>query len=162
MWRLLKKRNFTKPVSISILLWVLMAWGQFPQSVGRAGESGTARIRWRNDIKKAFILAKRENKPVMVEFMAEWCPSCREMEDSTFKSPAVMEKMNGFVPVRIDVDKQKDVTDRYKAGARKYGGIGIPNFLFMTKDGKKIKHRIGYMEAGLFISVLDSVLSGTK
>jgi thiol:disulfide interchange protein DsbD len=158
----MEKRNFIKSLSLSVLLCLLTAWGHSPQETGWAGESETVRIRWLNDIKNAFILAERENKPVMVEFMAEWCPSCRAMEDSTFRSPAVVEKMNGFVPVRIDVDRQKGVTARYKASARKYGGIGIPNFLFMTKEGKKIRHRVGYMEARLFVSELDSVLSEVK
>jgi thiol:disulfide interchange protein len=120
------------------------------------------KIAWHKDIRDAFKLAKQQGKPLMVEFMAEWCPSCKMMEDSTFVNPEVVEKTDRFVPVRIDVDRQKDVATEYKASAMKYGGIGIPNILFMTRDGRKLKHRIGYMDAGTLTAVMDSVLTESK
>jgi thiol:disulfide interchange protein DsbD len=120
------------------------------------------KIAWNNDLKNAFRLAEKEGKPLMVEFMAEWCPSCRMMEDSTFVVPGVIEKAGRFIPVRIDVDKQKEIAERYKSSARKYGGIGIPNILFMTRDGVPVKHRIGYMDATALTAVMDSVLTGLK
>jgi thiol:disulfide interchange protein len=131
-------------------------------SLGAGAQSYESRIAWHTDIKEAFKVARKQQKPVMVEFMAEWCPSCRMMEDSTFIRPAVIESAERFVPVRIDVDKQKAVTEEYKSSARKYGGIGIPNILFMTRDGRKLKHRIGYMDKDAFIAVMDSVLAEAK
>ena len=116
-------------------------------------------IRWSTNLDEAFRMAKLLDKPLLVEFMAEWCPSCRAMEDTTFRAPAVVDRSDRFVAVRIDVDKQKDTATRYKSNARKYGGIGIPNFLFLDKDGEKIAHLVGYMDAGRFAAVLDSVLA---
>jgi thiol:disulfide interchange protein len=126
---------------------------------GPAVKSG---IDWNRNLKAAFELAARQDKPLMVEFMAEWCPSCKMMEDSTFVDPGVIEKAGRFIPVRIDVDKQKDVARQYKASARKYGGIGIPNILFMTRDGVRLKHSIGYMDAATLTAVMDSVLTGKR
>ena len=119
-------------------------------------------IGWQRNLDDAFKLAAEKDRPLMVEFMAEWCPSCRMMEDSTFVDPGVIEKAGRFVPVRIDVDKQKEVAERYKSSARKYGGIGIPNILFMTRDGVRLKQRIGYMDAATLTAVMDSVLTGVK
>jgi thiol:disulfide interchange protein len=119
-------------------------------------------IDWRADLAGAFGPAKAADKPILVEFMAEWCPSCKAMEDSTFHDPAVVEKTGAFVAVRIDVDKQKETTARYNANPRKYGGIGIPNFLFLEKDGKPIAHVVGSRGPEDFIAVLDSVLALRK
>jgi thiol:disulfide interchange protein len=121
-----------------------------------------SKIAWHRNLKEALNLAKQHGKPLMLEFMAEWCPSCKMMEDSTFIDSAVIEKTGRFIPVRIDVDRQKDVAAEYGASARKYGGIGIPNILFMTRDGGKLKHRIGYLDAEALISVMDSVLVEAK
>jgi len=85
-------------------------------------------IAWHRDLNAAFKQASRLDKPLMVEFMAEWCPSCKMMEDSTFVDPGVIEKTDRFIPVRIDVDKQKDVADRYKSSAMKYGASAYPIF----------------------------------
>ncbi len=45
----------------------------------------------------------------MVDFMAEWRPPCRKIEDSTFSYPGVIKKSSLFIPVRIDVDKQGEI-----------------------------------------------------
>jgi thiol:disulfide interchange protein len=143
-------------VSLWILAFAIGAGAQPPKSAHKPG------IAWHQDLKAAFKQAVKLDKPLMIEFMAEWCPSCKMMEDSTFVAPGVIEKTDRFIPVRIDVDKQKDVADHYKSSAMKYGGIGIPNILFMTPDGARLKHRIGYMDAVVLTAVMDSVLAETK
>ena len=80
----------------------------------------------------------------MIDFMAVWCPPCKAMEDSTFSDRAVVERASAFVPVRIDIDKQREVASKCGALARKYGGIGIPNILFLSVEGKRLKHIVGY------------------
>jgi thiol:disulfide interchange protein len=117
------------------------------------------KIVWLYDLSVAEKLAHAQNKIVMIEFMAEWCPSCSIMEDSTFSDPDIINKTKAFIPLRIDVDKQKKLSDQFGGNAKKYGGVGIPNILFMTYDGVKIKHIIGYHDSITLSAVMDSVLS---
>ena len=57
-------------------------------------------------------------------------------------------------------DKLYSITlPKYNGNARKYGGIGIPNILFMDGNEKVIKHIVGYYDSEAFLAVLDSVLS---
>jgi len=115
-------------------------------------------IQWLYSIDSARVAALQQNKPIMIDFMAEWCPPCKAMEDSTFNQPSVIEKSHQFITLRIDVDKQPNVAIAYKGNARKYGGVGIPNLLFLTPDNEKIKHVIGYYNAEQLIAVMDSAL----
>lgn len=117
-------------------------------------------IRWGKDLDKALQKAQKEKKKVLVEFMANWCSVCRAMEDSTFSNPEVIERASHFVPVRIDVDKKKALAEKYHANARKYGGVGIPNFLFFDSQGNVLLHRIGFFTAKTFVALLDSVETG--
>jgi thiol:disulfide interchange protein len=119
-------------------------------------------IEWTYNVDDALALAKKQGKPVMVDFMAVWCPPCRAMEDSTFSDRAVVEKASAFVPVRIDIDKQRDVASKYGALARKYGGIGIPNILFLDGDGTKLKHVVGYYGPRELVAAMDSALAVRK
>jgi thiol:disulfide interchange protein len=118
------------------------------------------KIPWTNDLNQGLAAAKKENKPLMIDFMAAWCAPCKEMEDTTFSNAAIIRKAKSFIPVRIDIDKQPQVAAKYKALARAYGGIGVPNMLFMTGNGRMIKHIVGYYDAKRLLSVMDSVLGG--
>lgn len=146
----MRRSTFGFPFALIVFILILI--------VGCGGEEADE-IEWREDITAALILAKEAGKPVMIDFTATWCPPCHAMEDSTFSDPAVIGKSAAFIPVRIDVDEQREVAVQYDGNARKYGGVGIPNILFMTGDGTKLKHIIGYHGPGALISVMDSVLA---
>ena len=133
---------------------------------GYAGPSfphkSRAGIKWGYNLDEGLAKAKKESKPVMVDFMAVWCPPCKAMEDSTFSDAAVIGKSAAFVPVRIDIDKQHAVAAKYNGLARKYGGIGIPNILFLAADGTTLKHVVGYYGPQQLIAAMDSALAAPK
>ena len=116
-------------------------------------------IDWLTDLNTAISKAAEMDKPIMIDFMAEWCPPCHAMEDSTFSNADVIKKAQSFIPLRIDVDEQQDIANKYNGNASKYGGVGIPNILFMKADETKLKHVIGYHGPQKFIAVMDSVLT---
>ena len=116
------------------------------------------KINWSHDI--AAAIEKSEEKPVMVDFMAEWCPPCQRMEETSFSNPQVIKRSEKFVMVRINIEKQKDIAVQYNGNASKYGGIGIPNILFLNGKGEKLRHIVGYRDGNELIAVMDSVLSG--
>lgn len=128
---------------------------------GCGGEKRAERsdIPWSNDVSAAIVEADSAECIVMVDFTAVWCPPCRAMEDSTFSDPSVVKKSASFIPVRVDVDKQRETAEKYGGNARKYGGIGIPNILFLDGEGRRIKQVVGYHGPQKFIAVMDSVLS---
>lgn len=112
---------------------------------------------WYSNLDSALIMAEKVNRPLLVEFSASWCPYCRIFEDSTLIDINVKEKLKNFVLVRIDVDKFPSVADSLHANARKYGGVGIPNVLFLKPDGEKIKHVVGLKTPSEFCAILDTV-----
>ncbi len=125
----------------------------------KSTESLPKEIHWMTDIEAAKVLAKEEDKPIMVDFTATWCPPCNMMEDSTFNQQKVIQRAQHFINVRINVDKQKEVAEQYSANARKYGGIGIPNILFMDSGDFQFRHVIGYQSHEALSAVMDTVLT---
>ena len=126
---------------------------------GDGAKESPADIHWIADVDSALVLARESGKPVMIDFMATWCPPCRKMEDTTFCDPAVVAKAGRFVTARVDVDEQRDTAVRYGGNARKYGGIGIPNILFLDEDGRTLKHVVGFHGPAKLVAVMDSVLA---
>ena len=137
-----------------ILLSILLIVG-CEEQVSEDSHNG---IQWGNNLDSAFTIASNSNKFIMIDFMAEWCSPCKEMDKKTFSNTNIIKKSNEFIPVRIDVDKQQNIAEEYNGNARKYGGIGIPNILFIDKEKKIIRHIVGFHDVDQLMGIMDSVL----
>ena len=124
----------------------------------KVSENNPDIINWENNLNSAFTLASKSNKIIMIDFMAEWCPPCKKMDNNTFSNTNIINKSNEFIPVRIDVDKQQDIAKEYNGNARKYGGIGIPNILFLDKENNLIHQIVGFHNVDRLMGIMDSVL----
>jgi thiol:disulfide interchange protein len=120
------------------------------------------KIPWTSDMNDGLARAKSESKPVMIDFVADWCGPCKSMDASTFSDAAVVQKSQAFIPVRIDIDKQKEIAAKYNGLARAYGGPGIPNILFLSRNGTKLRQIIGFKTARELLSEMDSVLKSKR
>ena len=94
------------------------------------------------------------NRPVMLDFYADWCVSCKEMERFTFADPAVQAKLAGFTLLKADVTAN---TPEDKALLARFGLYGPPGIIFFSPGGKEIAglRVIGYQEAAVFMKQLE-------
>jgi len=102
--------------------------------------------------------ASANHQPVMLDFYADWCISCKEMEAYTFTDPKVKQALAGFVLLQIDVTQDSDDD---KALLAKFNLIGPPAILFFgISQLEKTAHRvIGYQNTEAFINTLQRVKS---
>ena len=100
------------------------------------------------------VLKANKGKKIMLDFAADWCTSCKEFDEITFKDEKVKAKLNNFVLIRADVT---DNGAKEKALSQKYGVFGPPAVLFFDKDSKLLKSKtiIGYVEPDEFLSRLN-------
>lgn len=100
--------------------------------------------------------AKANHQPVMLDFYADWCISCKEMEAYTFTELKVKQALKGFVLLQADVTENSEDD---KALLAKYKLVGPPAIIFFGNDMlEKAAHRvIGYQDADTFIKTLQGV-----
>jgi len=96
------------------------------------------------------VLAKNKGKKILLDFSADWCTSCKELEDITFADTAVINKMSEFVLVRVDVTEN---TDQEKALSKKYGVFGPPVLIFLDENAEieKSKTIVGFIPPDEFL-----------
>ncbi len=103
-------------------------------------------------------LAALNGKPAMLDFWAEWCVACKEMERFTFNNDKVAAQMDGFVLLQADVTGN---SAEDKALLRRFGLFGPPGIIFFDANGKEIQggRVIGFQNAEKFLGSLDRVSS---
>ncbi len=99
--------------------------------------------------------AVQAGKPIMLDFYADWCISCKEMESFTFSDANVQLSLDNFVML------QSDVTDNDEADQallKELGLFGPPAILFYSKSGNELRNYrvVGYMDAPKFSSHIES------
>ena len=78
------------------------------------------------------ILVENKGKRIMVDFYADWCTACKELEEVTFSDKSVKSEMDKFVLVKVDLTANDAVA---KAFSKKYGILGPPTILFFDENG---------------------------
>ena len=101
--------------------------------------------------------AKQESKFVMLDFYADWCISCKEMEVNTFANPQVSEQLKELVLVQADVTANSPES---QALLKQFGLYGPPGILFFNTDSQEQKDQrvIGYMSPQRFTERLKQVV----
>lgn len=112
------------------------------------------RISSREELNEAL---KKATKPVMLDFYADWCVNCIELEKFTFSDIRVSEKMKKFTLLQIDVTQN---SDEDKAIQKEFGIFGPPAILFF-QDSNELKNAriVGFKNADEFLNHLKKVIN---
>jgi uncharacterized protein YyaL (SSP411 family) len=111
-------------------------------------DAAADQIRWQPWSNASFALARRLNRPVMIDIGAVWCHWCHVLDDTTYADPEVARILNAdFVPIKVDSDERPDVDSYYQAAAANLTGAGgWPLVCFVTPDGALL-YAAGYLPA---------------
>lgn len=91
---------------------------------------------WIRQLEKGLSLARESRKPLLVDFYADWCPPCQELDRLTFSNPEVRQEGERFVRVKVDC-----TTDdaQCRQATEKYEVVGWPTVLFLDSSGRPIE-----------------------
>ncbi|PQJ96632.1 protein-disulfide reductase DsbD [Chromatium okenii] len=105
------------------------------------------RVKTSADLERALAAAKAAGKPVMLDFYADWCVSCKELERDTFSDPAVIAALRDVVRLQADVTAN-DAADQALMQDQ-FGIFGPPALFFFDATGKELAEMrvIGFIPA---------------
>jgi thiol:disulfide interchange protein DsbD len=127
-------------IGLAITLLILLVGGLVLSNLnGNVTQTDTKKsLRWGTDLDKAMQEAKDSNKSIFVDFYADWCDYCGEMDDGTFTDPQIVEKLTqNYVLLKVDVDENPSLSSKYQA-------YSLPTMIIIDSNGNEIKRIIGY------------------
>src|SRR5262245_5365126 len=129
-----------------------------PGFAGKATASSADALPFRKiasveDLDRELEAAKAAGKPAMLDFYADWCVSCKEMEKYTFSVPDVQQALAGYVLLKADVTANSEAD---QALFRRFGIYGPPTTAFFSAEGRECRafRLVGYVKADDFSSHL--------
>lgn len=110
--------------------------------------------RIKNSAELDAILANTGGKTVLLDFYADWCVSCKEMEKLTFVEPVIQQKLANTITLQIDVTANNEDD---KAMLKRFGLFGPPGIILFNAQGQEIpaSRVIGFQDSGKFLKSLE-------
>ena len=115
-------------------------------------------ITWLTSESVALNKATSEGKPVMIDFGAEWCTACKELEHQTFTDTTVRNEAQHYIALHVDATDDEDesinkLKDKYKV-------VGLPTVIFLDKSGKEMVRFTEFVKPETFSAVMKKVNAG--
>jgi len=134
-----------------VLLLAVAAWIVWPVFGPSVGGTDFVRVQSIAELEQKL---QSPGKPVMLDFYADWCVSCKEMEAFTFSDARVKPRMGGMLLLQADVTAN---TPEHKALLKRFHLFGPPGIIFFDAQGRELKglRVIGYQNADRFLKTLE-------
>jgi thiol:disulfide interchange protein DsbD len=117
-----------------------------------------AGVIWVRDHLEGLSAARAAGRPAIVDFTADWCAACKELEHFTYTDPAVVQCAAEFVPIMVDGTRESAEFDALR---KEYGFKGLPAVYFVCPDGRVVRDLTlrGFEPADRFLAKMNVALA---
>ena len=115
-----------------------------------ADEARTA-LHWKPFSAQTYDAARASGRPFVIEFAAEWCRPCKEMQQRTFTDSKVLEAGEGTTFLSVDMTTSDRIVELI---LKSFAVVGAPTTIFYGPDGKEWKRKIGFIGPADFAEYL--------
>lgn len=153
--------HLSKPMKLASIIpavvgcALFVSWIPQPHDV----DPNAPQILWTASEEQGRAKATAENKPVMIDFGAEWCAGCKELEHQTFPHPTVRTEAQRFIAIRVDATDD-DAPDT-KRLSEKYKVVGLPTVIMLDSAGNEVARFNKFVPPAEFVAAMKKVPSSS-
>ncbi len=134
-------------ITFAIILIAVAAYSLIPEK--------KSSIEWKSYSDNSLSQSTSLNKGAIIDFYADWCIPCKELDASTFSNTKVIEESKKFITLKANMTKTlspdvEQLRDKYKI-------VGVPTILILNSEGKEIQRITGFINAKEFSEMLKKV-----
>ncbi len=136
-----------RALRIAIAILLLIAGAAF--AIPRKHEGG---LRWDAYDARSLAAASSAHKPVIIDFYADWCMPCKELDEKTFSDRSVAGELDRFARIKANLTAAED--PKTIALTKQYGIAGVPTVIFLDANGREIAplRLTGFEEPAKFLA----------
>ena len=118
------------------------------QQLENQTQNSQINLQWNTDLNAALKLAEKSNKLVFVDFYADWCGYCKQLDEDTFTDQRVKQKfVQRYILVKVNVDQNPELASKYQV-------YGLPSLIIMDSNGNEIKRQEGFLTPVELLNIL--------
>ncbi len=109
---------------------------------------------WQKFSIQSYEASLKNNEPMVVDFYADWCIPCKELDALTFSDETVIKEMERFTNYKVDMTKMTDENEDLR---KRFNVIGMPTVLIINSQGNESHRLTGFVNADEFLSYINEV-----
>lgn len=110
---------------------------------------------WKYYSDAVYVQAIDTNQKIIIDFYADWCIPCKELDALTFSDERVIEETGDFVAIKVDMTKtMSDETEKIR---NKFNILGMPTILIFNSEGEEVHRLTGFVNADEFLKLISNI-----
>lgn len=114
------------------------------------GAEAPKSIPWVTKYRDGIEQAKSEKKPILIDFMAEWCGWCKRLDEEVYADKSAVDALKEFVCIKVDVESEPEV-------ALAYDVQSLPRTVVINVNGEIVGDQVGYAPLGPFLEFVSGL-----
>ena len=110
---------------------------------------------WVWDLDTGLRRAELQGMPVLIDYWADWCVACNELEHRTFSDPRLEDELGRFVPVKVDGSVVDD--PRFLEAKLRFNIVGLPTVIILDSRGAEVRRFTQFLDADTVLGYLREV-----